>query len=841
MLHELHNFFPFYSGFHFRFDKNKGSLIAPYWIEDTGNSWPVLDKKEGYNTQIILPLNQEAMNTFPKLRENMNYVFDKNLLLFLGKLSVMILEDFSSSTGQLTSLRRNKLSEHWLSLRYENISSGREESSTDFWFVSRRKFQPALPRSDDVDAYETEIAVALHFQEESEQSEEFEDFNSQHPASKIFTESEVCSSQEYLEPSEQFEDIDFQYPAGKNSVESKSRSLVLKASKELPVYSFLPTKIFAFRFIIQADFVLSTNRESIVEQSKFNQILFAELVKFITSIFNDLSLYLTHSTQPGLLDHGKIESESSNSLLPELQPLNEIRHVNSNFKIAPEAVISLLPRSGACKGHKEIQLLSQRVCENLKHCPLFLSSKKVICEAATIITVQPQHKLILEILPEDILFKFASKRYPHSSLELDDDLKLSFGIQPLNASLIVECIEALFSPVNEDLDRTYRINTLSRLLMSLDIITSREPPVVLGASSISSVLQKVDVTKIKPFSVDPRNPKRTAPNKSYRSKSRQLPADILKRLTRIEMWPISTTKFVSSGSVALFVPCDSNLPPIVMKCISTHLSSRINVIHEDMLHEVESIAKDCGQRFKDFILNNFKPIVDKFGLHPLSNSTLMSNFLKPELTNSSETPTVKISCALLACAFLCKDWRDLGPTLWVPTVKVRDFKLPNHRHTKINVSWGDDSEDTVFIKNYTDNDVDTDIDGVVHLGPEFENSASSKIFSTLLRQIGWKVVHPLVYKIILGIDERDDSTHSERIESYEEIRRKFEESRECKPLRQFLKKIGISNFFRAVHLTNTSGELVIPSLSAVLSKLLKNSISLSNFDQFPSTLFVLER
>ena len=64
------------------------------------------------------------------------------------------------------------------------------------------------------------------------------------------------------------------------------------------------------------------------------------------------------------------------SMPPELRALLEIIHVKNNLKIAPDVAVSLLPRPGSCKGHKEIQNLSQRVCENLRHCPLFLSSSQ---------------------------------------------------------------------------------------------------------------------------------------------------------------------------------------------------------------------------------------------------------------------------------------------------------------------------------------------------------------------------------------------------------------------------------------------------------------------------------
>ena len=791
------------TGFHFQFDKNKGSLMAPYWIEDTGTSWSC-SHDPNYRTSIVLPLKKEALASFPKLKENLYLAFDKNLLLFLGKLSVMILEDFTVGEGKITTFRRVPLTEHWLLCEHEDVS-------VDFWYVKRKRFIPSAPKStDDVDGdiAETEIAIAFNFREDS--SLETEDGGGGDNLAKTNKEEDLLD------------------------VAVESSPLRLTVSKDsMPIYSFLPTKTAAFKFIVQADFVLATNRESLVEQDPYNQQLIQQLSILITEIFQEFALYLQFQISG---------SDSGLNSYPALSQLCEIcdRH---KLVLSPQAVVALLPRPFSCSIHKEIQNMSQQICYNLRKCHIFLSTGDVLCDAATLVAIPIFPDVIADFLPESILFKLIGKRFPHQSLVLDEDLHAHFDIKYLRATHIVDCLEVIVSEAGPYLEAAERVNVISRLLVVLAILTTEELPnsihrssatATTGAPKRSNITQNLGLVPTAVTKKQLQQQVQSAGASSLPNKTRQLPFDLLVRLKKLPIWPLTSGSFASSATSTLFLQSNNDLPKKVSSYMAQYLSQFIFVVDEALFDSADTIARNFGGLVKEFVAVNFKSKVGHFGLHSLSSAMLLSNVLVPALTNRSYSPTVDQACALLACTYICSDktrssvdeflYGGLG--LWIPAVSVRESK------DKGNKTWTTDSDQVVFVSPVREaapdesSEDNNNIDREVHLGPELFYSATSRLFSTLMKQIGWKFVHPKLYCLIYDIEFRDGYDNAKyKSDLFNSIGSKLASDQGAMSLKTFLKKAGVINFFKVYKSSGSaSGIGVAPSLSAVLSKLLINSV-----------------
>jgi hypothetical protein len=82
--------------------------------------------------------------------------------------------------------------------------------------------------------------------------------------------------------------------AGDDEFVEKIRVLSLDLSDSLqPIYAFLPTLTKCFKFVVQGDFILSTSRESIMENSAWNRMLLDRIpAMFVDAVVLMASLIL---------------------------------------------------------------------------------------------------------------------------------------------------------------------------------------------------------------------------------------------------------------------------------------------------------------------------------------------------------------------------------------------------------------------------------------------------------------------------------------------------------------------------------------------------------------------
>ena len=257
--------------------------------------------------------------------------------------------------------------------------------TTDVWFVHRKTILPAVKRLEgDEKAYTTTIEVAFRFEL-------------------------LDQNQGQDEPKQDLSN-------NESDPDLSKRVLSLAASNEPnPIYAFLPTRISAYKFVINGDFVVTSNREALKENNDYNSCLLQEYVTLIADVFKTFARRLDSTNQTS--------DESSECFTSFLK-------ISSRFdlSVSPSILISLLPRPQSST-YKEIKELGELICRELKLVRLFLSSGGKYCHASEILCVSSLPSIVRSVVPEDMLFKFTSKRYPDESLELDDSVINSFSIE----------------------------------------------------------------------------------------------------------------------------------------------------------------------------------------------------------------------------------------------------------------------------------------------------------------------------------------------------------------------------------------------------------------------------
>jgi len=192
----------------------------------------------------------------------------------------------------------------------------------------------------------------------------------------------------------------------------------LHKDKSLPgVYAFLPTEMVTnFPFIIQADFVLASSRETILLDDKWNQ----GILEYVPSAFMDAFKTLV-----------TVSDESSVSSLPHMfkffpiqsSPFENFNHVREKIKekLAEEKIVP-------------VETFTEQ-----KHFQKPLEVSRLLPKFRKILTKAQQEGVYLLDLSSHDGMKFLSSSVDKK--EYDDVLKF-LGVKPVNIDWYVKCIQS---------------------------------------------------------------------------------------------------------------------------------------------------------------------------------------------------------------------------------------------------------------------------------------------------------------------------------------------------------------------------------------------------------------
>lgn len=839
-------------GFHFRFDKREGSMLAPYWIENTGSSWPNVFDNE-FVTHIHLPLHKEALMNFAKLQENLKKVFDPNLLLFLKKLSIMILEDYAfANKKSFFRLERTNLTKNWI------LCSSQQQNcdiKSNIWYVKRTYFQPTVPRKDEVDIAETEIAIAVHFEEEVDES--------------------LLLLADLNDEIAENDDIDLVtinknlQKASIQNTQKKPRLTLSLPSTLFPVYSFLPTRMTVCKFIIQADFILVTNRESIEEQHAYNHQLLEQIQQLVVGLFQEIIAYCESEL-------GQVSSNTEVAGLLEIVDRNKL-------DITPASIVQLLPKPSNTIS-TVFKELNGNICKQLSSTTrLFLSSSGKFVHASDILYT---HHIpadicpIEQLLPESLLFSLTKKYYLHSSIQLDEEMLALFQISKATSSVVIDCMVAFAATIpdkttnTQPLDENYTktIKTLSALWILLHRLFETETVYVSNNSQQPSRQQSTSVSGPVPTQL-----RKKAPTASYGNthsattaatskRARTLSPENVKKLQQLTIWPVHTgnggIKFFPCDNNILFLPQPQQQQPLkkrdgdnnnntvkLSNCLK-FFRDKLHMIDEAFLKAMEERLRTLQMKNRMFqvslpMSSSLTPLTEFIQLHfrasIVSNepNMILEKIVKPTLQLQSDGVggstgclPPKVCCAMLAYAFIVS--KQQGGVLnlfesncWIPSVIIRESN-----ESQKYFGWLEDSEMTSWQSlKRQEAEIHHHDQVEVHMGIEIEDSGAKILSSNLtaLRQCKYRIFHPLVTCLAFQSSPLPDHIFLDdrrlRMQAIEFVSTMVDDVRYKQELSQwkiYLEKLNIIKFF-TIYKDPDSSKYVSETLQSFFGELLKNA------------------
>jgi hypothetical protein len=808
-------------------------MLAPYWIENTGSSWPNVFDTE-YATHIHLPLHKEALMNFAKLQENLKKVFDPNLLLFLKQLSIMILEDYAYA-GQKSSffrLERTNLTQtkNWImcSSQQQNY-----EMKSNIWYVKRTQFQPTVPRKDELDIAETEIAIAVHFEEEADEALQLLNDLDTNAEEDDF---DIAAINKKLQK------------ASNKKFSNKPRLMLSLPSTLYPVYAFLPTRMTVCKFIIQADFILVTNRESIEEQHAYNRQLLEQIQQLIVELFQELVAYCE-----SVMLHSQTSAGQFAGLLEIIE--------RNKLDVAPSAIVQLLPKPSNTISNV-FKELNTSICTQLSSTTrLFLSSAGKFVHASEILYthhLSPDTCPIEQLLPDSLLFSLSKKYYLDSSIQLDEEMLDLFQISKATSSFVVDCIVAFAATIPDSIptgtlesakvfDQT--LKKLSGLWILLHRLFESE---TVSASILQSKSQSTQVSGPTPTQV-----RRKAPPPSKRA--RTLSPENVKKLQQIAIWPVHTMngiKFLSCDNNILFLPpaaapsSNSKKPNFdnssvrLANCLK-FFRDKMNMIDDTFLTNIEEVLSSCNFNHRyvnSLAVSPITHLIDfvkqHFGASIVSHepNVIFEKIVKPTLQNaerkgssirSIDSIQPRVCCVMIAYAFIVvkgdNRLQNLFETCcWLPSVIIGE---PNENQKGFR--WLEDS-DTVSLQSLKHNEVGNNTIEV-HMGVEIEDSGVKILINNLtaLRQCKYRILHPLSTFLAFNANQLPDNIDDRKLRAQisDFIYSNMGDPRYKTELSQwmmFLEKLNVIKFF-TIYKNPSTSKYGSETLQSFFSELFKNA------------------
>jgi hypothetical protein len=548
-------------------------MIEPIFIDDTEKHLhSCFPGSEG--TVLRLPFDCEAERNIDATNVKVHLAFNGKLLLYLNKLSSMELHD-KQKDRWVRHMRRTiaeQLSGTWISLTTEERSyRGAIMKQESYWYRKTIEFEPRVKRGKySVDS--TKVSIAVCFQVKD----------------ALNTLSTGSDGTETLTEEK-----------GENEG-VKCRQLVFDSNQPTyPIYAFLPTKIVIFRFVLQGDFILPSNRESCKEDSPWNR----KLLEMVPDLFVDLILDVAGSVRLGELSvDGAVSVPATERCLQSPTPEHSIAVTSDNLK-------SLLPRKSLNTAVPMYVELISNMYSKLSREPFLRCSSGATWPSSQLVSTQHLSFDPTSFISEETLFACTGKRYiTTSEITLDDELMELLRIVPFSADIISSCVEALA--------KTAFINLpcLAGLLLALEKLSA---PSMTGTASLPALKQSLLLVpsqtfgKMKPTSTGNHHSKASL-TEEKREVIRKMKKTCM-MLRSLPIWPISTGAFSAEDARSNSrVPLDAQVvfihgkvTPRISRCFKRIPSHRAVFLDEGLLDTAETMVQDGRQVLRNFLLNNF--------------------------------------------------------------------------------------------------------------------------------------------------------------------------------------------------------------------------------------------
>lgn len=679
------------AGYHIEF--NREYFIEPRWLQSVDEYPDSTREGVAYETCFKLLLDDKNKRNIDKLSENLEEAYDENLLLFLNKLDNMVYSD--RCTERLVSLRRQVLSKNWTKIMSAS-SSMRTERET-FWLICRNKFNPGMARSD-VLVSSTEVAIALKFIPLPTECD---------------GESKGCST-------------------------ISSTRLQLDAKSRLPLYAYLPTKVNEFQFIVQGDFLLSSSRETILEDNEWNQCLMNMVPDLIVQVICEMAQWAFLRSRDVATD------EEQDASCP---CLSQLKCSQFDVDISLQNVLDILPHSGKSTA-KLYRDTADKVYSALHDKKFMLSQTNVQSSPSELVYTGTLSFDPRSLISESLLYSATGRRYMHSSCELQKDVIDGLKMKIFDFDTVVACVEYIQ-------DYPDKLSALCGCLIAIDCMCS-------SADTSVSRRQAPLLVPVQMY-----RGKRAGQKHSPAVAELKLPQSIVSRLKRCKVWQTVRGTLESLDRTILFMRTDEveSLSTSQKKCINSFNTPHFHVLDDKLFESASAVCAKGDLHVRNLLRKYFKSNETSGGIDEVDADRIIRKIILPVYSSPENDTALDRRTAVAFLAFLALSRRsvDIERSLKehgviIPVMSARE----NQSMGRSNVDDYNGADERKPVKGVSSKAplssryrwtrphcVRLGVNATeVHLGVEFQDSSTTKLtelkLSTALRQLDWLIVDPLV-------------------------------------------------------------------------------------------------
>lgn len=611
------------NGFHIMFDQEL-SMLEPVWLEDVESTkslgrWPnqydVVDGGTYFETCLRLALNVHSRKNIAKLTHEMEEVFDGKLILFLNKLQRMLLENRNDNS--YIEHVRYQLSVYWTKIvsQYQNVATAgctsvnKQHAQNDaYWWTVRCVIEKPMVRRLGVEIASTEIVLAFKFRE--------------------------CNRE-----------VD-------RAVDVNARKVLKLDYKEglLPIYAFLPTLTLCFNFIIQADFVLATSRESVMDGNDWNVMLLDHIPELFIAAVQELVAWMKYrpavnldqllSTATPLDDNSNDNFQKLITGCPRLISL--VQQEQMDIEVTFSDILALIPLTS--KVNRHLHPCLHLIYDALKRMQLIPDqSNELQCPKDTLLTQDLHFNPALYISP-DILQESCQKTLLHfdQQMHLNDEIISILGIRSFDPMHVVACIKQLSKrrsagegsafDVTGESSRSEYIKHLSGLLYALCLYLTAKLELHNSTGRLANVSIKKHLTPTQVVTSSHSKISKDTSALQGRLQSTHAQKDLINVLKGVALWPVAgRDNVISLESSIVFVKGNdvargsSSLSHRQLECLS-FFQNDLLILDESLFHAIDknflhSSAGAIGDsisynnssirpsdRLRTFLLSSFAPL-----------------------------------------------------------------------------------------------------------------------------------------------------------------------------------------------------------------------------------------
>ena len=473
-------------------------------------------------------------------------------------------------------------------------------------------------------------------------------------------------------------------------------------------------------------------------------------------------------------------------------------------------------------------------------------------------------------IPEELLFAATGYRYPHEMLTgcLNSERAILLHMEKFQVNTIVICMEYLaahWAGENSAMSHERPLQQLCGLLLCLDLVASSGLPE--GSSRrpqghlSDSRSQMIPVQAMKKMS------------KGFQSStvgSSRLPLQVIGKLRKLKIWPLSSGTFISLDKDVLFVNPVGGLSKSFSvsqtNCLQMFQEGHLLMLCEELFAAAALMGKDFDRRIRAFLLRNFESSAAvPGGIEELTAQKVIKTIILPayssiKLPGEIESKTATDSdngnsnevfkspiTRETAAAYLAFLYTSFGHEIagggkpsaivleMTHTLKEHGVIVPVRTAREVprkqTLKWeASDQNPCQRVKSSPVEPPSREI----HLGVEIRDSSTCQLallpISTALRQLTWSIVDPLVACLIFS-DKKQNLVGKLRVSSllHEDICHMFSSAAipnvEWDYWKAFLNVLGVVDFFDVYNVgTSTEVSMKAPHLLKVLNHLVQHGV-----------------